>query len=72
MSNPKNRVTALNLRAVPTDLKSSFKAYCAGRGYSMEEACEALIRDTVERHRCLTRQVNVVRQKREKRTQRGR
>ncbi len=39
-----NRVTSVNTRNVPVDVRAQFKAYCARHGYSMENAVIALMR----------------------------
>ena len=38
------RTTTLNIRNVPIDVKSQFKAYCARHGYTMEEAVITLLK----------------------------
>ena len=41
------RVTSVNTRNVPIDVRAQFKAYCARRGYSMEAAVIALMRKCI-------------------------
>lgn len=38
------RLTTLNIRNVPVDVKSQFKAYCARHGYTMEESVITLLK----------------------------
>lgn len=40
-------LVALNTRNVPESTKSQFKAYCAKRGYTMEAAIIALMRECI-------------------------
>ena len=44
---------ALNTRNIPEATKSQFKAYCARRGYTMEGAIIALMRDCIATDRAL-------------------
>ncbi len=44
---------ALNTRNVPESTKSQFKAYCARRGYTMEGAIIALMRECIATDRAL-------------------
>jgi hypothetical protein len=37
-------MTTLNIRKVPVDIKSQFKAYCARHGYTIQEAIIALLK----------------------------
>jgi hypothetical protein len=54
MKKPKNQaVVAINTRNVPEATRSQFKAYCARRGYTMEAAIIALMRDCIDQDRAL-------------------
>jgi len=39
------RKTTIHTRNVPVDAKAQFKAYCARRGYTMESAIIAMIKE---------------------------
>lgn len=43
----RTRVTCLNTRNVPEDVKAQFKSYCARHGYTMEGAVHALLRRAI-------------------------
>jgi hypothetical protein len=54
MSKQKEKnVVAINTRNVPEATRSQFKAYCARRGYTMEAAIIALMRDCIDHDRAL-------------------
>ncbi len=45
---PPARTTTLHTRNVPVDLKAHFKAYCARRDYTMEDAVIELLKKAVQ------------------------
>lgn len=48
MSEPKlMRKTTVHTRNVPVDVKFQFKAYCAKRGYTMEQAVIELMKKAI-------------------------
>lgn len=45
---PPVRRAVLYIRGVPTDVKSTFKAWCASRGLNMTEQIIKLMRSTIQ------------------------
>ena len=47
MKNKQTRFTTSHLRNIPVDVKAQFKAYCARRGYSMQDAVVVIMKKVV-------------------------